>query len=129
MRKAEVGWGSRTVTLGGSRTTGQALTRKGIDVRIRRCETIRKCLQEAHDLILLLIRQTEVADGHVDVVRNLGYRPAIDLFRLSFRTVSRRDLELKHIAGIVEMNELLQALGVAIVKELFLEIGSGRLSG
>src|SRR5258708_40010785 len=50
-------------------------------------------------------------------------------FGLSFRTVSRGDLERVHIARIVEMNELLETLDVAIVEELFLEIGPGRLGG
>jgi hypothetical protein len=121
------GGNEELISLGRCRPAGHALTRESVDVRVRRCETIRERLQEGDDLVLLLIGQTEAAGCHVDVVRNLGHRPAIHFFRFSFRTVPRRDLERKHIAGIVEMDELLEALDVAIVEELFLEIGSGRL--
>lgn len=47
----------------------------------------------------------------------------VNLFRRSRRAVSRRDLERKHVAHIVEIDELLKALGVGIVKELLLEMG------
>jgi hypothetical protein len=110
-------------------TTGHALTREGIDVRIWCCETVREGLQEDHDQILLLIRQAEITDRHVDVVRDLGHGPAVHLFNRSRRAVSRRDVKRKHVARIVEMDELLQALGVAIVKELLLKVGPWRLGG
>src|SRR5712672_227891 len=121
------------VTLGRRVTARHALTRKGIDVLVRtdgrvgRVETVRQRLHECYDLVLLLIRQAELTNGHVEVVRDLGHRPAIHLFRLSRRAVSRRDVERKHVPRIVEMDELLQALDVAIVKELLLEEGPRRL--
>ena len=126
-RRKRRGRDEELVTLRRCITAGHALTGKGVDVRVGCCETIRQRLQEGHDLVFLLIDQTQVADRHVDVVRDFGHRPAIDFFGLSFRTVSRGDLERVHIARIVEMNELLETLDVAIVEELFLEIGSGRL--
>lgn len=70
----------------------------------------------------LALCQAEVAERHVDVVRDLGHGPAIDLFRLGRRTVSRGNGERIHVACIVEMNELFQALGVAIVKEFLREV-------
>src|SRR5207253_6140745 len=79
--------------------------------------------------ILLLIRQGEITDRHVEVVWDLGHGPSVYFFSRSRRAVSRRDVEWKHVARIVEMDELLQALGVAIVKELLLEVGPGRLGG
>src|SRR6266404_7004230 len=121
------------ITLGRCRLTGQggrALTGKGIDVLVGtdggvgRVETIRQRLQKGYDLVLLLIRQAEHTGGHVEVVQDLFHRPAVHLFRGSRRAVSRRDVELKitHVARVVEMDELLQALDVAIMEELLLEI-------
>src|SRR6266404_5110506 len=126
-------WDDGLVTLGRCRNTGRgdrALTGKGIDVlventgdgRVSRVETVRLELQSKHEQVFLRVRQAEVADRHVDVVRDLGHRPAVHLFHRSRRAVSRRDLEPKHVPRIVEMDELLQALGVAIVKELLLEV-------
>jgi hypothetical protein len=79
-------------------------------------------LQESRDQVLLVIRQAEITDRHVDVVRDLGHGPAVHLFRRSLRAVSGRDVLRKHVARVVEMDELLQALGVAIVKERLLEV-------
>src|SRR5438105_8688308 len=45
-RRKRRGRDEELVTLGGSRTTGHALTGKGVDVRVRCCETIREGLQE-----------------------------------------------------------------------------------
>ena len=94
---------------------------------IRCCEAVHKRLQEGHDLVLLLTRQAEIADRHVDVVRDLGSRPAVHLVRRCRRAVPRRDVVRKHVACIVEMDELLQAFDVAVMKELLLEVRPGRL--
>src|SRR4029077_692685 len=109
------------ITLGCCRTAGHASTRKGIDVGKRCCETVRECLHEDHEQVLLPIRQAEITDRHVEVVRDLGHGPAVYFFSRSCRAVSGSDVKLKNIACIVEMYELLQALDVTIVKELLLE--------
>src|SRR6202158_2500619 len=44
------------ITLGRSRTARHALTRKGLDVGVRCYETVRECLHEGNDLVLLRIR-------------------------------------------------------------------------
>src|SRR4029077_11023598 len=113
------------------RTTRHATTRKSIAVRVRPGETIRECLQKCHDLILLLIGQAEVTGGHIDIVPDLGPRPAVYFFDRSIRTVSGSNVERNplNVTRIVEVDELLQALDVAVVKELLLEVRPGRLGG
>src|SRR5437868_8101262 len=71
-----------------SRTTSQARTGICIPVRVRSGVAIGERLEESHDLILLLIRQSEFACGHVDVVLDLGPRPAVNPLDSSGRTVS-----------------------------------------
>src|SRR3984893_15997458 len=128
------------IALGRCRLTGQggrALTGKGIDVlvsadgRVGRVETVRQCLQERYDLVLLRIRQAEGAGRHVDVVRGLWLRPAGPPFHCSRRAVPRGDRNLigyipvrgrQRVSRVIEMYELLQALDVAVVKEFLLEI-------
>src|SRR5439155_27185555 len=121
----------RLITLSFSRTAGHARPGVGIPVGVRSRKTIRECSQKCNDLVLLLIRQAEFARGHVDGARarHLRPRPAVDFFGLSCRAVSRGDIERKHIARVVEVDELLQALDVAVVKELLLEVRPGRLGG
>jgi hypothetical protein len=115
------------IFLGLSRTTLHATTRKGIPVGIRSGETVRECLQEGDDLVLLLIRQAELTNRHVDVVRHFGLGPAVEFFGLSCRAMSGSDIEHKflYVARVIAVDELLQALDVAVVKELLLEIGPG----
>src|SRR6266404_5642381 len=117
------------VTLRRSRTAGHANACKGIDVGIRPCETVCKCLEEGNDLVLLHIRQAKIARRHVEIVLDLGHRPAVYFFSRSCRAVSGSDREGKFVARVVEMDELLQALDVAVMKELFLEVGPGCLGG
>src|SRR5207245_2259809 len=94
------------------------------DVWIGSCEPIGECFHECDDLILLGIRQSEVTDRHVLILRDLGCRPAVYFFNCSSRAVSGLDLHPIHVARIVEVDELLQALDVTIVEELFLEVGT-----
>src|SRR5207302_339478 len=47
----------------------------------------------------------------------------------SRRALSALDRHPIHVARVVEVDELLQALDVAVVEELLLEEGSGRLGG
>src|SRR6266404_7162310 len=56
------------VALARSRSTHHASARKCINVRVGSGETIRECLQEDYDLVLLLIRQAEIPGGHIDIV-------------------------------------------------------------
>ncbi len=112
-----------------SRTTAHASTRKGIPVLVRSREAIRERLQEGHDLVLFLIRQTELAGGHVEVILDLIHGPAVYFFRRSCRAVPRRDGVLELVARIVEVDELFQALDIAVVKEPLLEVRPRRLGG
>src|SRR3989440_12738426 len=117
----------RLITLGRSRTTGHASSRKGIPVGVRFRETIGERLQERDNLVFFLIGQTETTGGHIDIVRHLGPRPAVYFFDRSIRAMSGSDVECIHVAGVVEVDQLLQALDVAVVKELLLEVRPGRL--
>src|SRR4030081_1699613 len=84
------------------RVTGRASTRKGIDVGegadagVSWVETVRQCLHDDHDLVLLLIRQPELTDRHVDVVADLGHGPAVYLFGRPCRAVSGSDVVRIH---------------------------------
>src|SRR5215469_12495652 len=115
------------ITLGLSRSTGHASTRKGISVWVRSRVTVRECLQESNDLVLFLVRQTEITACHVDVVRDLRHRPAVHFFCCSCRAVPGGDIELKLVACVVEVDKLLQAFDVTVMKELLLEVGPRRL--
>src|ERR1700746_621388 len=113
------------VTLGLSRSTGHASTRKGIPVWVGSRVTIRECLQEGKDLVLFLVREAEITACHVDVVRYLRHRPAVQFFCRSCRAVPGGDVEFKLVARVVEVDELLQAFDITVVKELFLEVRPG----
>ena len=117
--------------MGRNRTTRHASARKSIAVSIRSGETIGECLQECHDLVLLLIRQAEVTGGHIYVVPHFWHRPAVYFFDRPIRAMSGSNVERKprFVARVVEVDELLQALDVAIVKEPLLKIRPGRLGG
>src|SRR5260370_37088259 len=86
-------------------------TRKGIPALVRCRVAIGERLQEGHDLILLLIRQSEFAGGHIEVVLDLGPRPAVDPLDSSGGAVSGCDVIRKSgfVTRIVEMYKLLQA--------------------
>src|SRR5580658_10791768 len=92
------------------RVTGHARTSKGIDVRVRPRKSIRKCLKEGDNLVLLLIGKAEITSRHVDIVLDLGQRPARYLFDHSGRAVSGSDRERKFVARVVKVYELLEAL-------------------
>src|SRR5260370_18595002 len=85
------------------RVTGHARTRKGIDVGVRSCESVRECLQEANDLVLLLIGQAEIAGRHVKILPDLGHRPAVHFFDRPCRAVSGSDRKRKLVACVVEV--------------------------
>ena len=90
--------------------TGHARTGKGVDVRIRSRESVRKYLKEGDNLVLLFIGKAEITGGHVDIVLDLGQRPARYFFDRSGRAVSGSDRERKFVARVVKVYELLQAL-------------------
>src|SRR5882672_987318 len=52
----------------------------GIAVSVRSREPIRECPQKDNDQVFLAIRQAEIADRHVDIVRDLRLGPAVYLF-------------------------------------------------
>src|SRR5437868_9599966 len=119
----------KLITLGRSRTTGHTSTRKGIPVGVRSRETVGERLQERDNLVFFCIAQTEITNCPVDIVRHLGPRPAVYFFDRSWRAVSGSNVEPKHVARVVEMDELIQALDVPAVKELLLKVRPGRLGG
>src|ERR1700733_8273120 len=64
-----------------------------------------------------------MTDSHVLVYRNLGRRPAIHPFGCSCRAVAAFNGRIPiDVARIVEMDQLLQALNVAIMEKLLLEV-------
>src|SRR6266446_1279036 len=79
----------------------------------------RKCLQKRNELVFLLIGQPEVTDRRVHVLGDLRRRPTRYLFsRSTLLTMG------EFIAGVVEVDNLLQALKVAIVSVRLDEIGT-----
>src|SRR5712691_10024627 len=87
----------------------------GVGVREGSGKTVGQSLHESHDLVFLRICQTELADGHVLGAGHLRHRPAVDLLGRSGRTVADRHGEREHITRVVEVDDLLQALQVAVV--------------
>jgi hypothetical protein len=77
--------------LSGSITAGHASAGKGIDVGVRCRETVGEGLQKFNDLVLLNIRQVEIPDGHVLVLRDLGRRPTGYFLDCSWRAVVALD--------------------------------------
>src|SRR5438876_11515798 len=75
------------IPLGRRRTTEHACTRKRVPVGKRCCEPVREGLQEGHDLVLLQIRQGEIPGRHVEIVPDLGHRPAVHFFDCAWRAV------------------------------------------
>src|SRR5579862_8518954 len=113
------------VPLRGGVSARHASSSVGVHVWERRGVAVIECFQECDDLILLLVRQAEIAGRHVNVRRDLGRWPAGYLFDGSCRALSRLNGVRVYVARVVEVNELFQALDVSIVEELLLEIGSG----
>ena len=60
---------------------------------------------------------------------HLGHRPAVYFFGRSCRTMSGSNRVRILVACVVEVYDLLQALKVAVVKELLLEVGTGGFGG
>src|SRR5215469_9255665 len=117
------------VALGFCRTTGHATTRKSIPIGVRSRVAVGECLQEGYDLILFLVGQSQITGCHVNVVRNLWHRPAVYFLGRSCWAMPGSDVVLIFIARVVEVDELLQALDVAVMKELLLKVrarGLGR---
>jgi len=82
-----------------------------------------------------MIGQVQFANGHIDRGPwHLGLGPAVYFLCFVRRTMPGSHGEREDVARIVEMYELFQALDIAIVKELFLEVrprcfGCGTLRG
>src|SRR5207248_9136031 len=114
-----------------SRSTGHESSRDGMAEGVRLRGTIGKRLQARDNRVFFLIGQAEITGGHIDIVRHLGHRPAVYFFDRSIRAMSGSNVVRKprFVARVVEVDELLQALDVAVVKELLLEIRPGRLGG
>ena len=112
----------RTIGICGG-VAGHATTGKGITVRVRCRETVRECFQKRDDLVFLFIRQAEHTRRRVEVVRDLFHGPAGHPLDGSWRAVSGSDWVGKTgVARVVKMYELFQALDVAVMKELLLEV-------
>ena len=88
-------------------------------------EAVGERLQERDDLVLLLIRQAEIAGRAVEILRHLRPRPAVHLLGRSRRAVSGLDVVRIEIARIVEVHELLEALDVPLWKNSFWKYGPG----
>src|ERR1700722_6861652 len=106
------------------RVTDGTSPRKCADIWIWRCVAIREYFEKCNDLVLLRIREAEHPRRHVDnlVVVDFGRWPAGYFFDSPWRAVSRRDREWIHVTRVVEMYQLLEALDIAVVKKLLLEI-------
>src|SRR5258707_5679607 len=118
------------IPLGCRRTARHAHASKRVDIRERCCETVGERLKEGHDLVLFRIGQAEHPDGHVLIVLRLGHWPAVHLFRGARRTVpGSYSGKRKSVSGVIEVHQLLQALDVAVVEELLLEVRPGSLGG
>src|SRR3984885_7737576 len=64
-----------------------------------------------------------MTDSHILVYRNLGRRPAVHPFGCSCRAIAAFNGRIPiNVARIVEMDQLLQALDVAVVEKLLLEV-------
>src|SRR5712692_2489449 len=129
-------WYQKVVTLPRRRTIRiregiacHANAGKGVDVGVRSREAVGERLEERNDLVLLRIAQAQLTNRHVKVVGNLGHRPAVYFFGFSCRAVPRSYREGVYVARIIEVHELLQALDVAVVEELLLEVRSWSLRG
>ena len=124
------GWDDARITLPRRRAirvrcriAAHASARKSVTVRIRSCKSVGECFEERNDQVLLVIRQTEIAGGHVYIVLNLGQRPASNSLDSSRRAVSRcHGVRILCVTSVVEMHELFKALDITIVKEPLLEI-------
>src|ERR1700742_2936646 len=86
------------------------------------CEAIVEGLEEGDGLVFLLIRQTWITEGHIPGLWNLGCRPTGHLFDCSCRALAAFYLHPILMPGVVEMDELLQALDIAVVEKLLLEV-------
>src|SRR4029077_5598106 len=73
--------------------------------------------------------QAKLTNRHVLVVLYLRHRPAVYFFGCPRGAVPGSDGERINIARVVEVHELLQALDVAVVEELLLEVRPGSLGG
>ena len=114
------------ISLRGSVAARHASSCIGTDVRVRRSVAVGESLEKRDDLILLLIRQTEHTGCHIDIRRDLGHGPAIHLFHRSCRALPGLDGEWVHVARVVEVDELFQALDVTVVeKHSFWKYGPG----
>src|SRR5512143_3305816 len=81
-------------------------------------------LEEGHDRLLLRERETEVAQlGGVEILRNLGRGPAVRGQRLCFGIVPGTCLE--DVPRVVEVDDSVQGLEVAVVPVRFDEVGRG----
>src|SRR5258707_10279742 len=118
------------IPLGCRDTARHAHASKRVDIRERCCETVGERLKEGHDLVLFRIGQAEHPDGHVLIVLHLGHWPAVHLFRGARRTVpGSYSGKRKSVSGVIEVHQLLQALDVAVMEELLLEVRPGSLGG
>src|ERR1700726_1013231 len=84
-----------------------------IDLRpIERHKAVRQRLHEAHDRILLCLRQAEAPDfARVDVLGRLRRGPAGRAFTGVMGRAARQ-----HIARVVEMHDLLQARKISVMR-------------
>ncbi len=86
-------------------------------------------MKEGDELVLLRIAQPKHAHRHVEIVFDLGLGPAGHLLNRPCWAVAGSDIEGVDIARVVEMHQLFQALDVAVVEKLLLEVGPWGFGG
>src|SRR5512144_934060 len=92
--------------------------------RLLRLVAVAERLEERYDGLFLRHRETEVAQlGGVEVLRDLGCGPAVRGQRLCFGIVPGTCLE--DVPRVVEVDDSVQGLEVAVVPVRFDEVGRG----
>src|SRR5262249_50723303 len=84
-----------------------------------RLVSVRECLQEGYDLVFLFIGQPQISNRRVPVLRDLRIWPARHLLSSSAILTTR-----EFVARVVEVDDFLQALEVAIVHVGLDEVGA-----
>src|ERR1700694_4644623 len=117
-------WGSRDRRRRGRKgSRRETIPRVLVGVRVWCCEAVRERAEEDDDQVFFVIAQAEVPGRHVDVVLDFRLGPAGHLFDGSRRAVSRLDGVSVNISRVIERDEFLQTLHIAIMKERLLEVG------
>jgi hypothetical protein len=120
-----VGMGRQRPEAEGARGQPEGDNRRYICRRPGRCrEAVGERAEEGDNQVFFVIAETELPARHVHVVLDFGLGPAGHLFDGSRRAMSGLDGVSENIPRVIEMDEFLQALHIAIMKERLLEGGT-----